>query len=90
MTPEDRLTEIRRRVEAFAAERGYQLSENQENILKDLVRMHDRFGDFYCPCQPTRGSETVCVCSAAKNGLVELEGACFCGLVLLPEQSSEE
>lgn len=86
MTFEDKLAEIRRRVEAFAAERGYTLSDNKENILADLVRMHDRFGDFYCPCQMGNTPDTLCVCTAAQNGLVEAEGACFCYLITLPER----
>lgn len=82
MTPEEKLAEIRRRVEAFAAERGYRLSEYQDNILADLVRMYDHFGEFYCPCQVDNTPDTICVCTAARNGLVEAEGACFCYLIL--------
>lgn len=85
MTFEDKLAEIRRRVEAFAAERGYHLSEYQDNILQDLVRMHDLLGDFYCPCQVDNTPDTICVCTAVRHGLVESEGACFCYLILKEE-----
>ena len=90
MATSDRVAqEIRSRLEEFCSQRGYVLNPASTPLIDDLAKMHRQHGDFYCPCQPTRAPETVCVCSAAKNGLVELEGACFCGLVLLPEKSSE-
>lgn len=80
---DDRLKEeITLRLETFCAEHGYVLSENREPLIEDLVRMHELLGDFYCPCQVENVPETVCVCSAVKKGLVEEQGACFCGLVL--------
>lgn len=70
--------EITSRVEAFAKERDYSFSAAKDAIISDLVRMHQRFGDFYCPCQLENTPTTVCVCEAVKNGLVEVEGECFC------------
>lgn len=74
--------EITGRVEAFAEARGYCFSAAKESIIGDLVRMYQRFGDFYCPCQLENTPATVCVCEAVKNGLVELEGACFCYFIV--------
>jgi len=77
---EELLQEIAERVERFAQERGYALSEIKDNILNDIVNMYQRFGDFYCPCQPENADDTICVCTAVRQGLVEAEGACFCYL----------
>ena len=81
--PDDKLRdEITLRLEAFCAEHGYMFSESRGPLIEDLVQMHKLAGDFYCPCQVENTPETVCICSAVKNGLVEEQGACFCGLVL--------
>ena len=74
--------EITRRLEEFCRDRGYVLSDNKGLIIEDLVRRYHLLGDFYCPCQVENEPDTVCVCSAARNGLIEEQGACFCGLVL--------
>lgn len=79
--------EITRRLEAFCAEHGHVLSESAESIIEDLVSMHRLLGNFYCPCQPDNVPETVCICSAVRNGMVEDEGACFCGLVLRGQEA---
>ena len=83
MKPEDQLRQaITQRVEAFAEEKGYAFSAAKEAIIRDMARMHQRFGDFYCPCQLENSPATVCICEAVKKGLVELEGACFCHFFL--------
>lgn len=69
---------ITERVEAFAKENGYSFSESKDAVINDLVRMHKRFGDYYCPCQMDNTPATVCVCESVRNGLVDAEGACFC------------
>jgi ferredoxin-thioredoxin reductase catalytic subunit len=74
--------DILRRIEGFCRERGYVLSENSGPIIADLVRMYDLLGDFYCPCQVENTMETICICSAVKNRLVDEQGGCFCGLIL--------
>ena len=71
-----------RRADAFVRERGYVLSPHKEAVLDDLVKMHQRCGDFYCPCQPENNADTVCVCAAVRRGLVEAEGDCYCHLIL--------
>lgn len=76
--------EITGRLESFCAEHGYVLAGNAAPIIDDLVNMYILLGDFYCPCQPENTPETVCVCSAVRNGLVDEQGACFCSLVLNP------
>ncbi len=87
--PDDKLRdEIIRRLEAFCAEHGYILSKSGGLIIKDLVRMHNLLGDFYCPCQAENTRKTVCICSAVRNGLVEKEGACFCDLILRPYKAA--
>lgn len=80
--------QLLRRLEALCRERGYALCPRPEPILNDLVQMHRLTGDFYCPCQVERVAETVCPCSAVRHGLVELEGACLCGLVVLPGEGN--
>lgn len=74
--------ELRQRVTAFCAEAGYALSPQADSILNDILNMKRLAGDFYCPCQPHREPETVCVCQPVRNGLVEMMGACFCNLIL--------
>lgn len=76
------LEDLRQRVTAFCAEAGYDLSPEADSILRDIVNMKRLTGDFYCPCQPQRLPETVCVCQPVRNGLVEMMGACFCNLIL--------
>ena len=83
LTPGDNLRqEIARRAEAFVREHGYAFSEHKEAVLDDLVRMHQKYGDFYCPCQPDNNADTVCICAAVRRGLVETEGACYCHFIL--------
>jgi len=73
---------LRERVAAFCDHAGYQLSPQAEDILGDIVHMKEMAGDFYCPCQTQKLPETVCVCQPVRQGLVDLMGACFCGLIL--------
>ena len=79
--------EVRRRLEAFCQERGYCLSSFFEAALDDFVRMYRLHGDLYCPCQVEQTPDTICVCTPVRNGLVDIEGACFCALVVLPSPS---
>lgn len=83
------LDELRRRVSAFCDEAGYRLSPRADDILKDIVGMKQRTGDFYCTCQPQQLPETVCVCQPVRNGLVDIMGACFCALIISKNESEE-
>lgn len=76
--------QINRRVEAFAQERGYTFSTAREKILRELVKMSVRFGDFYCPCQAENAAHTVCVCEEVRSGYVDEVGKCHCNLFVLP------
>lgn len=82
--------EIHRRLREFCSRRSYVLNPVGAPLIDDLVNMHRLFGDYYCPCQPMPGPDTVCVCSAVRNGLVDSERACFCGLVLLSERGDSK
>ncbi|MDO8670835.1 MAG: hypothetical protein Q7O66_05320 [Dehalococcoidia bacterium] len=64
------------RIDSFARSGGYGFSPAKEKIVRELVRMHKRFGDFYCPCQPENVEETVCVCTEVKAGYVDEIGRC--------------
>ncbi len=55
------LEELRNRVASFCDEAGYVLSPQADSILKDIVKMKQAAGDFYCTCQPQQLPETVCV-----------------------------
>ena len=59
------------RIESFAEEKGFCFSRAKDKIVRELVRMHRRFGDFYCPCQPDNVEETICVCVEVKTGYVD-------------------
>lgn len=83
------LERLRVRVVAFCAEAGYILSPQAEQILNDLMNMKQTDGDFYCPCQPQRLPQTVCVCEAVRSGLVDVMGACFCHLILSRDACKE-
>ncbi|MBI4301616.1 MAG: hypothetical protein HY664_03325 [Chloroflexi bacterium] len=76
--------EIAKRLEEFCVERGYELSPSQSQLIGDLVQMRRLMGDYYCPCQPGKTPETVCVCKPVKDGLVDVLGACFCQLINRP------
>lgn len=76
------LENLRDRVIVFCNESGYQLSPQADAILRDIINMKQLTGDYYCPCQPQRLPETVCVCQPVRNGLVDMLGACFCNLIM--------
>ena len=76
-------------VDDFCAARGYGLSADAEAIMRDMIRMKQLTGDFYCPCQAQRTAETICICQAARNGLVDLMGACFCNLIVSEKEDKE-
>jgi len=73
---------LRERVTEFCERAGYRLSPQADEILSDIVHVKETTGDFHCPCQTQKLPETVCVCQPVRQGLVDLMGACFCGLIL--------
>ena len=85
MDKSDEGLSLREQVEAFCAGGGYRLSPQAGEILADIAKMKETAGDYYCPCQTQRIAETVCVCQPVRQGLVDLMGACFCGLILARE-----
>ena len=76
------LEKLRDKVTVFCHEAGYRLSPHADAILRDIVNMKQLTGDYYCPCQPRRLPETVCVCQAVRNGLVDILDTCYCNLIL--------
>jgi ferredoxin-thioredoxin reductase catalytic subunit len=89
MKPEDDLEELKKRVDAYCRETGYRLAPDADAILRDMVKLKQLAGDFYCPCQAQRSPETVCICQPVRNGLVDLMGACFCNLILSEKDIKE-
>lgn len=81
---------LRERITTFCTEADYQLSPQADAILRDIVNMKQLTDDYYCPCQPQRLPETVCVCQAVRNGLVDMLGACFCNLILSNNNKDKE
>ncbi|MEN3202773.1 MAG: ferredoxin-thioredoxin reductase catalytic domain-containing protein [Atribacterota bacterium] len=77
MTPEE---EIRSRVENFARLRGYYFNEMKEPLIEALLKKYERYGDFYCPCKIDNIPENVCPCLETRQGSVERNGRCHCGL----------
>jgi len=71
---------MRKIAEDFCQETGYVLSPIAEQVIEDFVNMKMKYGDFYCPCQvdSVGDKETICVCAPVRNGLVDIEGSCFC------------
>ncbi len=80
---------LKKRVAEFCTAAGYQLSPQADHIIQDIVNMKQSAGDFYCTCQVGRSPETVCVCQAVRNGLVEVMGACYCALILSANEMKE-
>ncbi|MBF8304087.1 MAG: hypothetical protein HW399_462 [Dehalococcoidia bacterium] len=80
---------LKDRITTFCAQTGYQLSPQADAIINDIVNMKRLTGDYFCPCQPQRLPETVCVCQAVRNGLVNMLGACFCNLILSNNKDEE-
>ncbi|MBI3040751.1 MAG: hypothetical protein HYY80_03785 [Chloroflexi bacterium] len=76
------LENLRNRVVAFCDERDYSLAPEAEKILRDIVRMKETVGGYYCPCRERRHPDTVCVCKPVRNGLVDVMGSCFCNLIV--------
>ena len=81
MSMDNELENLRNSVAAFCRERGYSLAPEAEKILRDIVRMKETDGDYYCPCRKQRGPDTVCICKPVRNGLVDIMGHCFCNLI---------
>ncbi len=79
---EEELENLRARVAQFCAEKGYSMAPEAEKILKDIIRMKETTGEFYCPCRKKRSQDTICICKPVRNGLVDIMGACFCNLIL--------
>jgi ferredoxin-thioredoxin reductase catalytic subunit len=79
---ENDLENLRNRVVSFCNERGYSLAPEAERILRDIIRMKETTGDYYCPCRKRRRPDTVCVCKPVRNGLVDVMGSCFCNLIV--------
>ena len=73
---------LKERVKAFCSESGYRLSPQADEIINDIVQLKKMTGDFHCPCQTRKQPETVCVCQPVRQGLVDVMGTCFCGLIL--------
>ena len=82
---DNELEDLRNRVVTFCNERGYSLAPEAEKILRDIVRMKEITGDYYCPCRKRRRLDTVCVCKPVRNGLVDVMGSCFCNLIVAPK-----
>ena len=80
--PNEDIQILRERVAAFCERAGYRLSPQADEIISDIAHMKETTGDFYCPCQTQKLPETICVCQPVRQGLVDLMGACFCGLIL--------
>jgi len=72
--------EIRQRMDNFAGLRGYHFNEMKEALVEGLLKKHQRFGDFYCPCRIDNIQENVCPCIFTRQGDVEKNGRCHCGL----------
>lgn len=77
LTPEE---EIRARIENFAQLRNYKFNELKEPLVEGLLKKHERYGDFYCPCKIDNIPENVCPCLETRQGSVERDGRCHCGL----------
>ncbi|MCX6090484.1 MAG: hypothetical protein NTX88_09005 [Candidatus Atribacteria bacterium] len=72
--------EIHQRVDNFARLRGYHFNEMKEAVVKGLLSKNQRFGDFYCPCRIDNIPENICPCLFTRQGDVEKNGKCHCGL----------
>lgn len=55
-------TEIRQRADEFARIRNYRFRDLKEPIIQALVKKHQKYGDFYCPCKARTVLENVCPC----------------------------
>ena len=72
--------EIRQRIDNFARFRKYHFNEMKEALVEGLLKKHERYGDFYCPCRIDNIQENVCPCIYTRQGDVEKNGHCHCGL----------
>jgi ferredoxin-thioredoxin reductase catalytic subunit len=81
VSDEELLSEITARANVFAAERGYAFSRVKDRILKELVKMRQLTGEFYCPCVAENSAATICPCEEVRTGAyVEQMGKCHCNL----------
>jgi len=77
LSPQEGITQ---RVENFARLRGYRFNEMKKPLIEGLLKKYERFGDFYCPCKIDNIPENVCPCLETRQGSVEKNGRCHCGL----------
>jgi ferredoxin-thioredoxin reductase catalytic subunit len=77
LSPEEEITQ---RIENFARLRGYHFNEMKKPLIEGLLKKYERFGDFYCPCKIDNIPENVCPCLETRQGSVEKNGRCHCGL----------
>ncbi len=81
------IDELRRKMEEYAASRGYKLNPDAKivgMILKGLLAKEKKHGKIYCPCRAVTDNEEqnkriVCPCAYHEQEINE-GGKCFCGL----------
>jgi ferredoxin-thioredoxin reductase catalytic subunit len=81
-----------KRLELFAAEKGWILNPDPERVKKVVGLMTGNFeqhGAYYCPCKqsgdvPRIGEDVICPCPEAEAE-IEKEGHCFCRLFFQPD-----
>jgi ferredoxin-thioredoxin reductase catalytic chain len=69
-------------VEKVAEERGWCLnpdSKQVNNLIKAQNLLHEKFGDYYCPCKVKKIPENVCPCEGS-TAEMEKDGHCHCQL----------
>ena len=67
-------------VEDIAAERGWCLNPDSkmvDNLIKAENSIHDKFGDYYCPCKVKHIPENVCPCEGSTIEIAR-DGHCHC------------
>ncbi len=74
---QDPETEIRNRVENYAALRGYTFNEDKEMVIEGLIGKFNLYGDFYCPCRFENIPEHVCPCLPTRSNEVRKLGQCY-------------
>lgn len=70
----------------IAEQNGWKLNPDLkvvENIIKAENNLHQKFGEYYCPCRLQKIPDNICPCRHAQQE-IEKDGKCHCQLFFNP------
>lgn len=92
MTIEENKEKVRRYAEKYAAQKGYRLNPNPEEldlVFEGLAKRREQYGAQYCPCRIVLGDKEedrkiICPCIYHEEE-IRRDGMCHCALFFKAE-----